>query len=163
MSKELLAHPRIMAVGDLLAKFDVDRPETVVFTNGCFDILHPGHVDMLSRAKDMGKFLIVGVNTDDSVRRLNKGDGRPINPVTARMFVLAHLRCVDAVVPFAEDTPLELITVLKPDILVKGGDWSLENIVGRAVVEGSGGRVVSLPLMDGFSSTSTMDMIRNLE
>ena len=160
MSRELLAHPKIMSVLDLLERFSKDRPESVVFTNGCFDILHPGHVDLLSRAKDLGDFLVVGVNSDESVRRLNKGRGRPVTSLSARMFVLAHLRSVNAVVPFGEDTPYEMIRALTPDVLVKGGDWPLDQIVGADVVRAAGGRVYSLPLMDGQSTTEIIERIR---
>lgn len=160
MSKALLAHPRIMSVLDLLERFKKNRPETVVFTNGCFDILHPGHVDLLSRAKDMGDYLVVAVNSDESVRNLNKGSDRPVNTLAARMFVLAHLRSVDAVVPFGEDTPLEMIKALQPDVLVKGGDWPVDSIVGSDVVRARKGRVFSLPLMENHSTSELLNRIR---
>ncbi len=130
----------------------------VVFTNGCFDLLHPGHVDYLYRARALGTFLIVGVNSDASVRRI-KGPTRPINSERARTLVLAGLECVDSVVVFNEDTPLELINELKPHVLVKGGDWPLDQIVGRDVVEGRGGRVLSIPLLPGYSTTQTIENI----
>ena len=130
----------------------------VVFTNGCFDLLHPGHVDYLYRARALGTFLIVGVNSDASVRRI-KGPTRPINSERARTLVLAGLECVDSVVLFNEDTPLELINELKPHVLVKGGDWPLDQIVGRDVVEGRGGRVLSIPLLPGYSTTQTIENI----
>src|SRR5437868_2588373 len=113
----------------------------IVFTNGCFDILHPGHVDYLMQARDLGEFLVLGLNTDDSVKRLNKAPGRPINNETSRAMVLAALSCVSLIVLFNEDTPLELITFLQPDVLVKGNDWELEKIVGYDVVRSSGGEV----------------------
>jgi len=132
----------------------------VVFTNGCFDILHPGHADLLARARALGDLLVVGVNSDESVRRLNKGPGRPINPLPLRAFLLAHLRSVDYVVPFSEDTPFELIRALQPDVLVKGGDWPVERIVGRELVEAGGGTVCSLPLLPGFSTSALIARIR---
>lgn len=134
------------------------RTGTVVFTNGCFDILHPGHVDYLERARALGDCLIVGLNSDASVRRL-KGVTRPINPQESRAWVLAALRCVDGVIIFDEDTPLELIQVVEPNILVKGGDWPVERIVGREVVESRGGRVLSLPLLPGYSTTGLVEHI----
>ncbi len=141
------------------------RDFVLVFTNGCFDILHPGHVDLLTRAREMGDGLIVGLNTDASVRRLNKGgvDGveRPVNPEADRALVLAGLACVDWVVPFDQDTPLELITAVRPGVLVKGGDWPVETIVGREIVEGDGGRVASLPLLSGYSTTALLQKIRS--
>lgn len=130
----------------------------VVFTNGCYDILHPGHVDLLARCKALGDILVMGINSDDSVRRL-KGNTRPVNNEGHRQFVLAALEAVDYLTLFDEDTPLELITELKPDILVKGGDWSINNIVGKDVVEQNGGTVHSLPLLEGFSTTSIIEHI----
>jgi rfaE bifunctional protein nucleotidyltransferase chain/domain len=125
----------------------------VVFTNGVFDLLHPGHVDVLCGARAEGDALIVGVNTDDSVRRL-KGPGRPVRTESERAFVLAALECVDAVVLFGEDTPLALIRALTPDVLVKGGDYSIDTIVGANDVIARGGRVVVIPLTPDQSTTS---------
>ena len=133
----------------------------VVFTNGCFDLLHPGHVRYLESARELGDALIVGVNTDASVARLGKGRGRPFTPEADRARVLAALACVDRVVLFGEDTPLALITRLAPDILVKGGDYRLDEIVGREVVLARGGRVVALPFVPGYSTTSLIDRIRS--
>lgn len=130
----------------------------LVFTNGCFDIIHPGHVDYLERARSMGSGLVVGLNSDHSVRRL-KGPTRPINDQASRARVLAALQCVDHVVIFEEDTPLELIRQVRPDVLVKGGDWSVERIVGREVVEAAGGTVCSIPLLAGHSTT---DLVRHI-
>jgi len=130
----------------------------LVFTNGCFDILHPGHVDYLQRARDLGERLVVGLNSDASVRRL-KGETRPVNDESSRALVLAALACVDHVVVFEEDTPYELIRVVAPDVLVKGGDWSVDRIVGRDLVEARGGRVLSIPLLPGHSTTSIIDRI----
>lgn len=130
----------------------------IVFTNGCFDILHPGHVDLLERARALGNVLVVGLNTDASVRGL-KGPCRPVTPFADRARVLAGLACVDFVTGFAEPTPLELIRAVAPDVLVKGGDWPVEAIVGREAVEAAGGRVVSLPLLPGYSTTSLIERI----
>lgn len=132
--------------------------EDVVFTNGCFDILHPGHVDYLQRARSLGSCLVVGLNSDASVRRL-KGPLRPVNDETSRALVLAALACVDYVAVFHEDTPYELIRTVEPDVLVKGGDWSVDRIVGRDLVEGRGGRVLSIPLLKGYSTTAIVDRI----
>jgi rfaE bifunctional protein nucleotidyltransferase chain/domain len=136
--------------------------QKVVFTNGCFDLLHPGHVAYLEQARSLGEALIVGVNTDDSVRRLGKGEGRPVTPEADRARVLAALACVDRVVLFDEDTPLELITAVQPDILVKGGDYQLAEIVGREVVEARGGQVLALPFIPGYSTTALLAHLRGL-
>jgi D-beta-D-heptose 7-phosphate kinase/D-beta-D-heptose 1-phosphate adenosyltransferase len=135
----------------------------VVFTNGCFDLLHLGHVRYLEQARSLGEALVVGVNTDASVRRLDKGPGRPLTPEANRARVVAALACVDRVVLFPEDTPLELITALEPDILVKGGDYRLEEIVGREVVLARGGRVHVIPFFEGYSTTALMARIRREE
>jgi rfaE bifunctional protein nucleotidyltransferase chain/domain len=125
----------------------------VVFTNGVFDLLHRGHIEYLAEARSLGDRLVVGINTDDSVRRLGKGPDRPFNPLADRMAVLAALAAVDLVVPFGEDTPLELIRLLEPDVLVKGGDYTEEAVVGAPLVRAAGGRVVILPLRPGYSTT----------
>ena len=135
-----------------------DRGESLVFTNGCFDLLHAGHVRYLERARALGDRLLVAVNTDETVREL-KGEGRPITPLDDRMEVLAALRVVDYVVSFDERTPAAVIEEILPDVLVKGGDWSLPHIVGRDVVEESGGHVVSLPFESGYSTTSLLQRI----
>jgi rfaE bifunctional protein nucleotidyltransferase chain/domain len=137
------------------------KNDRIVFTNGCFDILHRGHVEYLQEAAALGDRLVVGVNSDASVRRLGKGDDRPLNDQDSRAKVLAALRCVDAVVVFDEDTPLELITALQPDEVAKGGDWKPEQIVGADVVKARGGEVRSLKLVDGFSTTALVERIRN--
>lgn len=124
----------------------------VVFTNGCFDILHRGHVEYLSKAADKGDVLVVGLNTDASVKRL-KGEGRPVNNEEARAMVLASLSFVDAVVLFDEDTPYELIKAVRPDVLVKGADYKKEEIVGYDIVTSYGGTVETIPLVEGYSST----------
>jgi len=134
------------------------RAKQVVFTNGCFDILHAGHVQYLQDARDLGDLLIVAVNSDLSVRAL-KGPGRPVNPQAERAEVVAALEAVDYVVIFEEPDPLRVIEEIRPHILVKGGDWSVNDIVGRQVVEESGGRVLSIPLKPGVSTTHIIKKI----
>jgi D-beta-D-heptose 7-phosphate kinase/D-beta-D-heptose 1-phosphate adenosyltransferase len=131
----------------------------VVFTNGVFDLLHPGHIDVLAKARALGDALIVGLNSDASVRRL-KGPDRPVRNEAERAYVLAALQDVDAVVTFSEDTPLALIRHLRPDVLVKGGDYEPETVVGRDDVESWGGRVVIVPLHPGQSTTSIIEKLR---
>lgn len=138
----------------------LQRP--LVFTNGCFDVLHRGHVTYLAQARNLGASLIVGVNTDASVRRQGKGNDRPINNEGDRMAVLAALESVSLVVPFDEDTPLNLILACKPDVLVKGGDWKPENIVGADEVKGWGGAVHSIPFIHERSTTALLEKIRSL-
>jgi len=133
--------------------------KSVVFTNGVYDLLHPGHVRYLQAARALGDALIVGVNSDRSVRA-NKGPARPINPEAERAEVVAALDCVDAAVVFDEDTPHEIINRLQPDVLVKGADWAEDAIVGRDVVEARGGKVVRMPIEPGFSTTTLVDRIR---
>ena len=136
------------------------RPERLCFTNGCFDLLHPGHVQYLEDARALGDFLVVGLNSDASVARL-KGAGRPLQNEHARASILLGLRSVDAVVRFDEDTPLELIQQLRPDILVKGGDYTPDTVVGRDTVEANGGRVVIIPLLPGHSTSRIEERIRS--
>ena len=124
----------------------------IVFTNGCFDILHRGHIEYLSQANDKGNVLIIGLNSDASVKRI-KGEGRPVQDEMSRALLLASLRFVDAVVLFDEDTPLELIKFIEPDILLKGGDYSEETIVGADFVRAHGGEVVTIPLTEGYSTS----------
>jgi len=131
----------------------------VVFTNGVFDLLHPGHVRYLQHARRLGEVLIVGLNADASVRR-NKGPGKPITPEAERAEVLAALECVDAVVVFEEDTPAEIVRLVQPDILVKGADWPADQIVGRDTVENRGGKVVLVPTEEGHSTTAIVERIR---
>jgi rfaE bifunctional protein nucleotidyltransferase chain/domain len=153
--------------GAVLSRADVARfvadaraaRQTIVFTNGVFDILHPGHVRYLQEARALGDLLIVGLNADASVRR-NKGPERPINPEAERAEVLAALACVDAVVIFDEDTPAEIVRAVQPDILVKGADWPADQIVGRDTVEARGGRVVLMPVEPGHSTTAIVERIR---
>jgi len=133
----------------------------VVFTNGCFDLLHPGHIETLEKARNLGDALVVGVNSDRSVREM-KGAGRPIVPERERAEVLAALECVDAVLIFDEPTPREIVAALLPDVLVKGGDWASDQIVGREEVEAAGGRVVSVPVVSGYSTSAMVEKIRKL-
>lgn len=136
------------------------RNSRLVFTNGVFDILHRGHVAYLESSRALGDALIVGLNTDASARRLDKGVGRPLNSEENRALVLAALECVDAVCLFDEDTPVALIEATLPDVLVKGGDYDLEQVVGREPVEASGGTVTLIPFVDGFSTTDLIRRIR---
>ena len=130
--------------------------DKIVFTNGCFDILHPGHVHLLSASKQEGDRLIVGLNADVSVKRL-KGETRPINNEQSRAIVLSALGDVDAVILFEEDTPLHLITALQPDVLIKGGDWEVSTIVGADVVRANGGLVKTIPYLKGHSTTAIIE------
>ncbi len=134
----------------------------VVFTNGCFDILHLGHVDYLEKSRNLGDKLVLALNTDASVKRQKKGPERPINDETSRARLLASLFFVDLVVFFEEETPYDIIACLKPNILVKGDDYSIENIVGADIVLGSGGEVKTVPLVKGYSTTSIVNKIKNL-
>ncbi len=135
-----------------------DNGRRVVFTNGCFDLLHPGHIRLLEQARALGDVLVVGLNSDRSVREL-KGPGRPLVPARERAEVLAALEAVEAVVIFEEPTPRELVAALRPDVLVKGGDWGPEEIVGREEVEAAGGRVERIPLVEGYSTSALIAKI----
>ena len=135
-------------------------PHPLVFTNGCFDVLHRGHVTYLAQARALGAALVVGVNSDASVKRLGKGDDRPVNSQEDRMAVLAALQAVDLVVVFDEDTPLNLILACRPDVLVKGGDWLPDKIVGAREVQGWGGMVHSIPFLHPHSTTALLNKIR---
>ena len=130
----------------------------VVFTNGVFDLIHPGHVRYLQAARSLGDALMVGVNADESVRR-NKGEGRPVTPERERAELIAALACVDAVTVFEEDTPAEVIRAIQPDVLVKGADWAADQIVGRETVEARGGRVVRVAVEQGYSTSALLDKI----
>jgi rfaE bifunctional protein nucleotidyltransferase chain/domain len=134
--------------------------ERIVFTNGCFDLLHFGHLHYLAEARELGDRLVIGLNSEDSVRRL-KGPNRPINDEKTREFQLASLEFVDAVVVFEQDTPIDLIKLLQPDILVKGGDWKASQIVGSDVVLSNGGTVKNLPFIEGYSTTLIEQKIKN--
>lgn len=133
----------------------------IVFTNGCFDILHHGHIDYLAKAASLGNVLVAGLNTDASVKRL-KGAARPINNEQDRALQMAALMYIDAVCLFDEDTPLELITALQPDVLAKGGDYTIDKIVGADIVQGNGGSVEVIPFVEGYSTTSLVERIKKL-
>ena len=137
------------------------KEKKIVFTNGCFDLLHQGHVDYLSKAADQGNILIVGLNTDASVSRI-KGSGRPVQDEKSRSLILAALRFVDAVVLFDEDTPLELIEFVKPDVLVKGSDYAVEDIVGYDIVKANGGEVITIDFLEGYSTSALIERIKKL-
>ncbi|MBI4945893.1 MAG: D-glycero-beta-D-manno-heptose 1-phosphate adenylyltransferase [Bacteroidetes bacterium] len=132
----------------------------IVFTNGCFDILHPGHIDYLSKAADLGDVLIIGVNSDSSVKKLNKGANRPIQNENDRAFILSAIQFVEALIIFEADTPYELIKAVQPDVLVKGGDWKEADIVGADIVKAKGGVVISIPFVEGYSTTSIENRIK---
>jgi rfaE bifunctional protein nucleotidyltransferase chain/domain len=154
-------HPAVLTLEELILQFGPGKRNgrRVVFTNGCFDLLHPGHIKLLEAARSKGDALIVGLNGDDSVRAL-KGAGRPVIPEQERAEILANLECVDAVVVFNELTPQKTVAALLPDILAKGGDWPENQIVGREEVEAAGGRVVLIDLVDGYSTTEILRKIR---
>jgi len=167
---ELEAHlgANLAAVGKVLSPAEVDgavaawrrEGKRIVFTNGCFDVLHVGHVDYLRFAADQGDVLLVAVNEDASVKRL-KGEGRPVNVQDDRMRVLAALEMVDAVTSFGEDTPARIVEQLTPDVLVKGEDWADKGVVGREWVESHGGRVALAPLVEGASTTNILNRVRD--
>lgn len=160
MTRPTPAGEKILTREALVSRFGRPRDRTVVFTNGCFDLLHRGHVEYLQAARELGDVLVLGLNTDASVRRL-KGTGRPLNDEMDRAHVVASLACVDAVTLFDEDTPRDLIRALLPDVLVKGGDYQVEDVVGKAEVEAAGGRVMILPYLDGRSTTALVHKIRS--
>ena len=154
---------RILSLDDAILKFGRAHrgDQRVVFTNGCFDLLHPGHVHTLEAARALGDVLIVGMNSDASVREL-KGEGRPVVCEKERAEILAALECIDAVVIFNDLTPRETMAALLPDVLVKGGDWPGDQIIGREEVEAAGGRVVSVPVVPTYSTTAILQSIRDL-
>jgi rfaE bifunctional protein nucleotidyltransferase chain/domain len=156
-------HSKVKQRQELAALLQSHRQagKRIVFTNGCFDLMHVGHTRYLRAAKDLGDLLIVAVNSDESVRSLNKAPDRPIVPEAQRAEVVAALGSVDYVILFNEPDPHSLITALQPDILVKGGDWAVERIVGREVVEARGGVVRTIPLVPGVSTTSLIQRIRS--
>lgn len=135
------------------------KNQKLVFTNGCFDILHRGHIHYLSRAADLGDVLIIGVNNDMSVKRI-KGNGRPINDEISRLMMLSSLHFVDAVIPFDQNTPFELINLIRPDVLVKGGDYLPHEIVGYDLVKATGGEVVIIGYLEGFSTSAMIDKLQ---
>ena len=153
---------RIVTRKEAAAAVAADRAagRRVVFTNGCFDLVHAGHVRYLREARALGDRLVIGLNTDSSIRRLGKGQDRPIVPEDQRAEVLAALEMVDYVTLFAEDTPLDLIRALAPDVLAKGGDWTPETVVGGDEVRARGGRVVIIPYHPGLSTTALLERIR---
>lgn len=155
-------HPEILTLDEAILRFGPAKRNgrRIVFTNGCFDLLHPGHIGSLEQARALGDALVVGLNSDASVRQL-KGSGRPVLPERERAEILAGLESVDAVVIFDEPTPREVIARLLPDVLVKGGDWPGHQIVGREEVEAAGGRVVSVPVVAGYSTTEILRKIRD--
>jgi rfaE bifunctional protein nucleotidyltransferase chain/domain len=151
---------KIRPAGEL-SKISLDlkkKGKKIVFTNGCFDLLHPGHLHYLIDAKGMGDILIVGINSDDSIRKI-KGEKRPLTPERDRLEMLAGLECVDFVTTFNEPDPYRLISLIKPDLLVKGGDWGVDQIIGKEIVEKEGGKVVSIPLSPGYSTTKLIEKI----
>jgi rfaE bifunctional protein nucleotidyltransferase chain/domain len=143
-----------------IIKKEREKGKKIVFTNGCFDIIHAGHVDYLEKAKSLGDFLVVGLNSDESVKRL-KGSTRPVNPVDQRKKVLQALKPVDLVIVFEEDTPEGLIKEIKPDVLVKGGDWKIENIVGADFVMSYGGKVYTIDFVYNTSTTKITEKVKN--
>jgi len=153
----------VMTAAQLIPVLEQARRDNkrIVFTNGCFDLMHIGHTRYLQAAKALGDLLVVGVNSDASVRSLNKAPDRPIVAEAQRAEVVAALACVDYVVLFPEPDPLNLITALQPDVLVKGGDWSVDRIIGREVVERRGGTVKTIPLVPGMSTTALIQRIRS--
>ena len=154
---------KVLTLEEAIVRFGREKRngQRVVFTNGCFDLLHPGHIRGFEQARALGDVLIVGLNSDSSVRQL-KGPTRPVIPERERAEILAALESVDAVVIFDELTPREVISRLLPDVLVKGGDWPGDQIVGREEVEAAGGRVVSIPLVQGYSTTAILQKIREV-
>jgi rfaE bifunctional protein nucleotidyltransferase chain/domain len=154
-------HPAVLTLDELIVRFGPGKRngKRVVFTNGCFDLLHPGHIRLLEAAHALGDVLIVGLNSDESVRSL-KGPERPVIPQQERAEILASLECVDGVVIFEEFTPQRVVAALLPDVLVKGGDWPGNQIVGREEVEAAGGKVVLVDVVQGYSTTEILNKIR---
>jgi rfaE bifunctional protein nucleotidyltransferase chain/domain len=154
-------HPAVLTLEQTIVRFGRDKRngKRVVFTNGCFDLLHPGHIHSLEAARALGDVLIVGLNSDNSVRTL-KGAGRPVLPAEERAEILASLECVDAVLIFDDLTPQSVVAALLPDVLVKGGDWHGDQIVGREEVEAAGGQVVRVDVVPGYSTTDILKKIR---
>lgn len=158
---EIIKH-KIVSREDLLPRLNrwKFKGEKIVFTNGCFDLLHQGHIDYLSKAADLGTRLIVAVNSDDSVKRLGKGADRPIQDESSRSLIMAALHFVDQVIIFNEDTPLELIEFISPDVLVKGSDYTIENIVGHEHVIEHGGEVKTIDFLEGYSTSRIVEKIK---
>ena len=153
---------KIFSENNLITQVNAWRKsgEKIVFTNGCFDIIHRGHIEVLARSADLGNKLIVGLNSDSSIQKL-KGKDRPIIDENSRAILLAGLDFIDAIILFSEETPLNLITTLKPDILAKGGDYKINTIVGYEIIQKNGGEVILVPFVDGFSSTNLINKIKN--
>ena len=149
---------KVLSRSELLERYGRPRANTLVFTNGCFDLLHVGHIQYLQQAKNLGDLLVIGLNDDASVRKL-KGEGRPLIEEKQRAQLMSALECVDFIVFFSEDTPKKLLETLRPDILVKGGDYTPDEVVGRDLVESYGGRLEVLPFVDGVSTTSIVNTI----
>ena len=145
----------------LISKVDSwkESGDKIVFTNGCFDIIHKGHIELLARSADLGEKLIVGLNSDNSIQKI-KGKSRPIIDEDSRALLLAALSFVDAVILFSEETPIKLITDIKPDILAKGGDYEKKSIIGHDIIKKNGGEVIVIPYIDGFSSTNIINKIK---
>ncbi len=156
-------HDKVKLLADALPIIEKWRlaEEKIIWTNGCFDLLHLGHVMYLAKARGMGDRLVVGLNSDSSIRRL-KGDPRPLTPLSARKLVLASLQAVDLVIPFTSDTPIDEIRTVKPDLLVKGGDYQAKQIVGALEVESWGGSVAVIPMQKGFSTSDLINKIKSL-
>ena len=152
---------KIVPPADLAARL-AQLPRPLVFTNGCFDILHRGHVTLLAQARALGAAMVVALNSDASVKRLGKGEERPVNTLADRLAVIAALECASLVTWFDEDTPIERIFDCRPEVLVKGGDWPVERIVGHAEVAGWGGKTVSIPFIHQKSTTALLEKIRRL-
>ena len=158
-----ILHSKILSCQEVQKRANIWRMfnQKIVFTNGCFDILHQGHVDYLCKAKDLGHKLIIGLNTDASVKRQNKSPERPINTEQSRAFILAALGFTDAIVLFDEETPYNLIKAIRPDVLVKGADYKAEEIVGYDIVKAGGGEVATIELTQGFSTTALINKIKS--
>jgi D-beta-D-heptose 7-phosphate kinase/D-beta-D-heptose 1-phosphate adenosyltransferase len=155
-------HPAVLTLEETILRFAKNKRngQRVVFTNGCFDLLHPGHIRSLEAARALGDVLIVGINSDESVRAL-KGENRPVIPEQERAEILVSLECVDAVLIFPELTPQKVIVALLPDVLVKGGDWPDDQIVGKEEVEAAGGRVARIDVVPGYSTSGILKKIRS--
>ncbi len=162
MSELHKINDKIISLEELKARIESWKAngEKIVFTNGCFDILHRGHVEVLAKTADLGDKLIIGLNSDSSIKKIKK-ENRPIVDEKSRALLLAAFSFVDAIVLFSEQTPINLIAEIKPDILAKGGDYEIQEIVGHNIVQGNGGEVITIPLTEGFSSTNIIDKIQN--
>ena len=162
MNQISLLQSKILSFSALESQLNTWRNanEKIVFTNGCFDLIHFGHVDYLAKARDLGNRLVVGLNTDDSIRRL-KGSSRPIKDEQSRLALIAGLGFVDAVVLFDEETPIKLISIIKPNVLVKGGDYEVKDIVGHEIVQSNSGKVCTIDFVDGYSSSKLIEKVKS--